>query len=72
MYKFHSIIWELRNYNQKLSLKRAQSVKRNLERTLDDQSIELVAIGFGSSAPIASNKNTEGRKLNRRVELIFE
>lgn len=59
------------DYNQELSLRRAQSIKAELEQLLNDESIELTAIGLGSSAPIASNKSPEGQKLNRRVELVL-
>ena len=55
-------------YNQKLSVKRAQSVmnymvKKGIEKE------RLNAIGFGLAKPAASNDTPEGRAENRRVEL---
>ncbi|MDB5987656.1 MAG: hypothetical protein JWR16_2709 [Nevskia sp.] len=56
------------NYNQKLSERRADSVKTYLVgKGLDGG--RLSAKGFGKSMPIADNATAEGRDLNRRVEL---
>jgi len=56
-------------YNQRLSERRAQSVLRYLVRKGIDPS-RLKATGFGESRPIADNQTKEGRRLNRRAELI--
>ena len=56
-------------YNQRLSEQRAQSVFRYLVRKGIDPS-RLKATGFGESRPIADNQTEEGRRLNRRIELI--
>lgn len=60
-------------YNQKLSEKRAESVKKYLiSKGLSP--MQLKTVGFGESKPIAPNKlangkdNPEGRAMNRRVE----
>lgn len=55
-------------YNQKLSERRAQSVKDYLSSRGVDLA-RMSFIGFGESKPIASNDTDEGRELNRRVEL---
>jgi len=56
------------NYNQALSERRASSVSKYLlTKGVVDARIE--SVGFGESAPIADNSTTEGRSLNRRVEL---
>jgi OOP family OmpA-OmpF porin len=55
-------------YNQKLSERRANSVKT----WLIDNGIpasRLSATGYGETSPKYDNATREGRKLNRRVEL---
>lgn len=58
-------------HNQKLSARRAQSVRKYL---LDNAGIEdalLTSKGYGSTQPIASNDTDEGKEKNRRVEFII-
>lgn len=58
-----------KEYNEALSLKRANAVKTYLmDRGIDGN--RLFCKGFGSSNPAVSNNTAEGRALNRRVELI--
>jgi OOP family OmpA-OmpF porin len=55
-------------YNQKLSIRRAESVKRYLQ----SKGIEpnrIYTEGKGEKQPIASNQTREGRAKNRRVEV---
>lgn len=54
-------------YNLNLSQQRAQSVVDYLV-SIGVPPTHLVAKGYGKTQPIASNKNKEGRQLNRRVE----
>ncbi len=57
-------------YNQGLSERRAASVKKYLSgKGIDAGSME--AVGKGESAPKYDNGTMDGRKLNRRVEIIF-
>lgn len=57
-------------YNLQLSQERANSVKLYFEsRGLKAE--RLVAVGYGDTKPIASNKNEKGRGENRRVEFNF-
>jgi OOP family OmpA-OmpF porin len=58
-------------YNQGLSERRANSVKRYLVEHGIDES-RLSTVGYGESRPIASNETREGRALNRRVELLVQ
>ncbi|MBU0945056.1 MAG: OmpA family protein [Proteobacteria bacterium] len=54
-------------YNQNLSQRRAESVKRYLSQKFSIESSRLTATGYGESRPMASNDTEEGRKQNRRV-----
>ena len=60
------------DYNKKLSLQRAESIKSKLIEYLNDPSIELICFGEGASQPIASNNTPEGQSKNRRVELVLK
>jgi outer membrane protein OmpA-like peptidoglycan-associated protein len=56
-------------YNQKLSERRAASVKAYLVSagiTAD----RLQTVGYGASKPVATNDSALGRAQNRRVELL--
>ena len=55
--------------NQKLSEKRAETVRTYVvEQGLPEASV--TSQGFGKTSPVADNATTEGRKKNRRVEII--
>jgi OOP family OmpA-OmpF porin len=55
--------------NQKLSEQRAFAVcKWLVENGIDCK--RLIAVGFGSTKPIAANDNIENRAKNRRMEFI--
>ena len=58
-------------YNQQLSERRAQTVADSLERTGINGS-RITTRGFGTRFPVASNETEEGRRQNRRVEVIIE
>lgn len=55
-------------YNQKLSEKRANSVKGYMIEKFGIAESRLTAEGYGESKPIDSNKTKAGRQNNRRVE----
>lgn len=57
-----------KSYNKKLSLKRANAVKKRLISLGIDQK-RLSTKGFGSENPIADNNTVEGRRKNRRVDI---
>ena len=57
-------------FNQLLSLKRAQAVAHQLEKTIDKKEIKVIPIGKGDTAPIADNSTTIGKTKNRRVEIL--
>jgi outer membrane protein OmpA-like peptidoglycan-associated protein len=56
-------------FNQTLSEKRADAVRDYLVNANVPNS-NITAQGLGKSNPIASNDNSAGRKMNRRVEMI--
>lgn len=55
-------------YNQKLSIRRAESVKAYLE-SKGVESNRVYTEGKGEKQPVADNKTAEGRAKNRRVEI---
>lgn len=55
-------------YNQRLSDKRAASVKTYLVGKGIDAD-RMTTVGYGESKPVADNETDEGRELNRRTEL---
>jgi OmpA-OmpF porin, OOP family len=57
-------------YNQRLSQKRAESVKLYLVQHFALPPEHLLADGFGKSQPIAPNDSAEGRAQNRRVQVV--
>jgi OOP family OmpA-OmpF porin len=58
-------------YNLKLSQCRADFIKKIFVRK-GISSVRIQAIGKGESEPIADNGTAEGRRRNRRVEIIYE
>jgi len=58
-------------YNMKLSKNRAESVKKYItDKGVDG--IRIIAVGFGLTKPVVSNKTAEGRQRNRRVEFTIQ
>ena len=57
------------DYNQRLSERRAESVRSFLvQEGISAQTVS--AAGFGESRPVATNGTASGRQQNRRVELV--
>lgn len=57
--------------NNKLSLARAESVKKYLMENFGIEGSRLSTAGYGSSRPIADNATQDGKRQNRRIEAIF-
>ena len=57
--------------NKDLSLRRAESVKRQLVAYGCDAE-KIKAFGYGDTKPVATNDTEEGRQLNRRVEITIQ
>ncbi|MFC6297240.1 OmpA family protein [Pseudomonas sp. CCM 7893] len=58
-------------YNQKLSQRRADAVKKVLEKD-GVAANRITAVGYGESRPVADNATEAGRAVNRRVEASVE
>ncbi|HKI84727.1 MAG TPA: OmpA family protein, partial [Candidatus Krumholzibacteria bacterium] len=59
-------------YNQALSLKRAEAVRSYLVANMSGDEARLSAAGFGASVPLASNETAEGRGKNRRIDVRID
>ncbi|MBX3341160.1 MAG: OmpA family protein [Nitrospira sp.] len=58
--------------NWELSKARAAEIVRYLVEKGGMDSAKLSAVGYGASRPVASNGTEEGRKRNRRIEVVLE
>lgn len=66
----HTDIVGTPEFNYQLSLQRAQNVKRILVEDYGFDPNRFTVIGKGISEPVADNRSSEGRRLNRRVQFI--
>ncbi len=60
-----------RQYNYRLSRKRAQSVRREIISAFGIDATIVMALGKGPENPIADNAKANGRALNRRAEIYL-
>ena len=58
------------DYNQELSQKRAESVRSYIINEFGISADRLEARGWGEQKPLDTNKSSEGKANNRRVELV--
>ena len=58
--------------NWELSKARAADIVRYLIEKGGMDSAKLSAVGYGASRPVASNATENGRKKNRRIEVVVE
>ena len=59
-------------YNDKLSLRRAQSVKDYIVKKFGIDESRLGVKGYGFSKPVANNATAAGRQNNRRIVANFD
>ncbi|QUJ69420.1 OmpA family protein (plasmid) [Photobacterium sp. GJ3] len=65
-------------YNLKLSLKRAKSVKKSILNAIKNKSLislwdeRILVFGYGEHEPLVENSNKENRVKNRRVDLLLK
>ena len=57
--------------NMRLSEKRAFSVMQYLRQAMAIPADRINSIGYGAERPVASNKTSEGRAKNRRIDIII-
>ncbi|MBI5017587.1 MAG: OmpA family protein [Deltaproteobacteria bacterium] len=61
-----------KEYNEKLSLRRADAVVAYLADKYGIQPLRLSSKGYGFSRPVADNATDEGRQKNRRIDAIID
>jgi outer membrane protein OmpA-like peptidoglycan-associated protein len=57
-------------YNQKLSERRAEAVKKFLVKEGGIDETKITTIGYGETKPVTLNNTAEGRAANRRAEIL--
>jgi len=57
--------------NQHLSQRRAEAVRAYLVANGTLPEGKIIAVGYGSKRPLASNKTAQGRAINRRIDVII-
>jgi OOP family OmpA-OmpF porin len=58
--------------NQELSQARAESVVIHLLDTMSSTVIDLDSVGYGERRPVANNETEQGRKRNRRIDVVIK
>lgn len=58
--------------NQHLSQRRAEAVRAYLVANGTLPMEKIIAVGYGSKRPLASNKTPKGRAINRRIDVIIK
>ena len=57
--------------NQKISTSRAEAVREYLLATAKYDAERVIAVGYGETKPIAPNETQDGRRKNRRIEVVI-
>jgi OOP family OmpA-OmpF porin len=57
--------------NQKISTSRAEAVREYLLATAKYEAERVIAVGYGETKPIAPNETQDGRRKNRRIEVVI-
>ncbi|MCZ6641050.1 MAG: OmpA family protein [Gammaproteobacteria bacterium] len=58
--------------NLSLSQSRAESVVQHLLASMAVSPVNLQSVGYGESRPVANNETAEGRKRNRRIDVVIQ
>ena len=67
----HTDSWGSDATNQKLSTERAEAVQEYLLASSGIDAARIIAVGYGETKPIAPNETTEGRRKNRRIDIVI-
>jgi outer membrane protein OmpA-like peptidoglycan-associated protein len=59
------------DYNDRLSLERAESVVKLLSGASALKGYKIESVGYGARRPLVSNETDSGRQRNRRVEIVL-
>ena len=57
--------------NKRLSEERAKAIREYIVANMEISREQITAIGYGDTKPVASNKTSEGRELNRRIDIVI-
>jgi outer membrane protein OmpA-like peptidoglycan-associated protein len=57
--------------NQELSQSRAESVVAHLRSAMTEADFSLASVGYGETRPVANNETEQGRKRNRRIDVVI-
>ncbi|NQT26553.1 OmpA family protein, partial [candidate division KSB1 bacterium] len=57
--------------NQKLSTERSSAVQKYLVAASGIGESRIMAVGYGESKPVASNETKDGRRKNRRIDIVI-
>jgi outer membrane protein OmpA-like peptidoglycan-associated protein len=58
--------------NKRLSEERASAVREYIIANMGISREQVTSVGYGSEKPVASNKTSEGRALNRRIDIVID
>lgn len=57
--------------NQELSQARAEAVVAHLRSATSQTDFSLASVGYGEARPVANNETEQGRKRNRRIDVVI-
>ncbi len=57
--------------NKQLSEERAIAVREYIIANMGKSREQITSIGYGSAKPVATNQTSEGRELNRRIDVVI-
>ena len=58
--------------NLSLSQKRAESVRQYIMANMSVSQNNISAVGYGETVPVANNETPEGRRKNRRIDILIK